>query len=217
MLLSTWNKWKTPTWRRYHCVIHGDPLWAPLLHKHHIVSFSPHQKAPIQIAINQCPDTVQRYVLCTQRCVISGNSINTCSWILPCRSTAMCCQATNQMQPHSTVDQSQKRNVSDKSVSNYLSLFLVHPSKPHFGFFTFNVTLMPSLTSHSPHKLPPSQRICLELLGRLGFCPDGAGEPAFCMLFWCPWWTHSYSPPESYRSLAYSRKMNETLRYMDLM
>lgn len=35
-----------PTWRRYHCVSHGDPLWVHLLHKRRTVSFSPHLRAP---------------------------------------------------------------------------------------------------------------------------------------------------------------------------
>lgn len=40
------NEYMKPTWRRYHCVSHDDPLSVHLPHKHHTVSFSPHQRAP---------------------------------------------------------------------------------------------------------------------------------------------------------------------------
>lgn len=83
-------------------------------------------------------------------CNLCGNSTNTCSWILPRRPTALFYQATNQMQPHSTVDQSQRGNVSDRSVSKYLSLFLIHPSKPHFA--ALSVLADVTLTSYAAPK-----------------------------------------------------------------
>lgn len=93
-----------------------------------------------------------------------------------------------------------------------------HPSKTHFGLHKWQPESAPwPPPPPSPRKLPPGLRTCPELWGRPGFCPGAAGEPAFCTPFWCPWWTHSCSPLESYRSLAYSRKMSGTTTYMDYM